>query len=64
MENQLGLLAKVFLLSIVLSLLIKYAAPSLMIPQTDTIALVMVLSPPIIMAIALFWRFQQLKDEV
>jgi hypothetical protein len=58
MENQLGLLVKVFLFSIVLSLLIKYAAPSLMIPGTDTIALVMVLSPPIIMAIALFWRFQ------
>ncbi|BAY13596.1 hypothetical protein [Calothrix sp. NIES-2098] len=58
MENKLGLIVKVFLLSIVLSLLIKYAAPSLMIPGTDAVALIMVLSPAIIMAIALFWRFQ------
>lgn len=64
MENKLGLILKVFLLSIVLSLLIKYAAPSLMIPGTDTIALIMVLLPAIVMAIALLWRKGQLKDEV
>ncbi|WP_017651749.1 hypothetical protein [Fortiea contorta] len=58
MENQLGLVLKVFLLSAVLSLLIKYAAPSLAIPGTDTNALIMVLLPNIILAIALLWRFQ------
>ncbi|BAY23176.1 hypothetical protein NIES2100_29400 [Calothrix sp. NIES-2100] len=58
MENKLFLVFKVFLLSIVLSFLIKYAAPSLLIPGTDAVALIMVLSPPVIMAIALLWRFQ------
>ncbi|MDZ8050151.1 MAG: hypothetical protein RMX68_006975 [Aulosira sp. ZfuVER01] len=62
MENKLGLIVKVFLLSITLSLLIKYAAPSLMIPGTDGVALAMVLSPAIIMAIALFWRLQAQKQ--
>jgi hypothetical protein len=58
MENKLGLVLKVFLFSTLLSFLIKYAAPSLMIPGTDTIALVMVLLPSIVIAIALLWRFQ------
>ncbi|OUL24635.1 hypothetical protein [Nostoc sp. 106C] len=62
MENKLGLVVKVFLLSMMLSLLIKYAAPSLMIPGTDTIALVMVLLPAVIMAIALLGRFQGQKQ--
>jgi hypothetical protein len=58
MENKLGLILKVFLFSTLLSYLIKYAAPSLMIPGTDVVALIMVLSPAVIMAIALLWRFQ------
>ncbi|BAY90403.1 MULTISPECIES: hypothetical protein [unclassified Tolypothrix] len=64
MENKLGLLLKVFILSIVLSFFIKYAAPSLRIPGTDVVALIMVLSPATIMAIALLWRFQRLKSQV
>jgi membrane protein implicated in regulation of membrane protease activity len=62
MENQLGLLLKVFLLSTVLSLLIKYAAPSLAIPGTDINALIIVLLPSVILAIALLWRFQVQKE--
>ncbi|BAY61532.1 hypothetical protein NIES22_15990 [Calothrix brevissima NIES-22] len=62
MENKLGLLLKVFVLSTVLSFLIKYAAPSLRVPGTDAVALLMVLSPTVIMAIALFWRFQTQKQ--
>ena len=58
MENKLGLILKVFLFSTLLSYLIKYAAPSLMVPGTDAVALIMVLSPAVIMAIALLWRFQ------
>jgi uncharacterized YccA/Bax inhibitor family protein len=58
MENKLGLVLKVFLMSIVLSFLIKYAAPSLRIPGTDAVALIMVLLPVAIVAIALLWRFQ------
>ncbi|MEH2360717.1 hypothetical protein [Nostoc sp.] len=58
MENQLGLVLKLLLLSALLSLLIKYAAPSLSIPATATNALIIILLPIVIMAIALLWRFQ------
>ncbi|WP_371819424.1 hypothetical protein [Tolypothrix sp. PCC 7910] len=47
-----------------LSFFIKYAAPSLLIPGTDIVALIMVLSPATIMAIALLWRFQKMKSQV
>ncbi|WP_341525770.1 hypothetical protein WKK05_24780 [Nostoc sp. UHCC 0302] len=59
MENQLGFVFKLLLLSALLSLLIKYAAPSLAIAATATNALIIVLLPPAIMAIALLWRFQR-----
>jgi hypothetical protein len=65
MENKLGLIVKVFVFSTVLSFLIKYAAPSLRIPGTDAVALMMVLSPAVIMAIALLWRLpRKLKSEI
>jgi hypothetical protein len=59
MENQLGFVFKLLLLSALLSLLIKYAAPSLAISATATNALIIILLPPVIMAIALLWRFQR-----
>ncbi|MHC5937856.1 hypothetical protein [Nostoc sp.] len=58
MENQLGLVLKLLLLSALLSLLIKYAAPSLSIPATASNALIIILLPIVIIAIALLWRFQ------
>ncbi len=62
MKNQLGLVLKVFLLSAVISLLIKYAGPFLFIPATSINALIIVLLPTVIMAIALLWRFQAQKQ--
>jgi hypothetical protein len=62
MENQLGLVLKLLLLSALLSLLIKYAAPSLSIAATATNALIIVLLPIVIIAIALLWRFQTQKQ--
>ncbi|MEH2385005.1 MAG: hypothetical protein V7K14_04255 [Nostoc sp.] len=62
MENQLGLVLKLLLLSTLLSLLIKYAAPSLSIPATTTNALIIILLPIVIIAIALLWRFQAQKQ--
>jgi hypothetical protein len=56
-QNQLGFILKLLLISALLSLLIKYAAPSLPIPKTDTNALIMILLPTVILAIALLWRF-------
>jgi hypothetical protein len=61
-ENQMGLILKLLLLSALLSLLIKYAAPSLAIPTTASNALIIVLLPPVILAIALLWRFQVQKQ--
>jgi hypothetical protein len=58
MENQLGFVLKLLLLSALLSLLIKYVAPSVSIPATATNALIIVLLPNVIIAIALLWRFQ------
>ncbi|PHM09536.1 hypothetical protein [Nostoc sp. 'Peltigera malacea cyanobiont' DB3992] len=62
MENQLGLILKLLLLSALLSVLIKYAGPSLPIPATATNALIIVFLPIAIIAIALLWRFQAQKQ--
>ncbi|MBE9035271.1 hypothetical protein [aff. Roholtiella sp. LEGE 12411] len=62
MENQMSFIVKLLLLSALLSLLIKYATPSLVIPATAINALIIVLLPPVIMAIALLWRFQAHKQ--
>lgn len=50
------LIIKVFLLSAVISLLIKYTLPNFSIPPTTTIALAIVLSPTIVLGATLFWR--------
>ena len=56
MENQIGFVVKVFVFSALLSLLIRYIGPGLGIGGTTTNVLIMVLSPSLIMAIALLWR--------
>lgn len=62
MENQLSFVVKLLMMSALLSVLIKYVAPIWPIPETATNALILVLSPTIIVAIALFWRFQIQKQ--
>ena len=69
MENQHGhatqssaFLLKLLLFSILLSLLIKYAAPFLSISATIANALIMVLSPTMIMATVLIWRIRTQKQ--
>ncbi|BCL36808.1 hypothetical protein NSMS1_32550 [Nostoc sp. MS1] len=62
MQNQLSFVVKLLIMSAFLSALIKYAAPLWPIPATDINALILVLSPSIIMAIALLWRFQAQKQ--
>jgi hypothetical protein len=56
MNDNANTILKVFLLSALVSIAIKYAAPSLAIPNTPLNALIAVLLPPIGMAIALGWR--------
>ncbi|MCC5639223.1 hypothetical protein LC593_26045 [Nostoc sp. CHAB 5844] len=62
MKNQLSFVVKLLLLSALLSGLIKYVLPSVPIPATTTNALILVLLPTMIMAIALLWRFQTQKQ--
>jgi hypothetical protein len=69
MENQpghvkqtIGFLLKLLLFSALLSVLIKYAAPFLLLPATVTNVLIMVLSPTIIMATVLLWRVPRQKQ--
>jgi hypothetical protein len=59
MENQLSFIVKLLVLSALLSVLIKYVLPSIVIPATATNALIIVLLPTVIMAIALLWRCLQ-----
>ncbi len=62
MENQLGFIVKLLVISTLLSVLLKYTAPHPPIPATDVNALIIVLLPTVIMAIALWWRSQTQKQ--
>ena len=53
------LIIKVFLLSAVISLLIKYILPDFSIPPTTIVVLAIVLSPTIVLGATLLWRFTQ-----
>jgi membrane protein implicated in regulation of membrane protease activity len=60
MNTNTGFILKVFLMSIALSLAIKYGGPILSIPSTNLNALIAVFTPSIILATILGWRaFQQ-----
>jgi len=58
---MIGVILKVFLVSIGLAIAIKYGAPFLSVPVTATAALVGVLSPPLILGLILGWRWQRLR---
>lgn len=63
MGIQFNFIVKVFILSLGISLVIKYASPSLPpIPVTSGNALIAVLTPAIILAIALLWRFWKFQS--
>jgi hypothetical protein len=64
MENQTGFVLKVFLLSAVLSAMIKYVGPYLNIPAESQIVLIIVLLPSLVLAIALWWRNQQQQNSI
>lgn len=58
MQNQFNFIVKLLVLSALLSVLIKYALPSVPMPATTMNALILVFLPTVVMAIALLWRFQ------
>ncbi|NJP10645.1 MAG: hypothetical protein HC866_15195 [Leptolyngbyaceae cyanobacterium RU_5_1] len=57
-----GFILKILVLSGLISIAIKYGGPLLPISGTPAIALIAVLSPTILMAIALGWRWQQVRS--
>jgi hypothetical protein len=56
MGSKTNFLLKVLILSLGISFFIKYAGPSLRVPATSLNALIAIVSPTIILAIALGWR--------
>jgi hypothetical protein len=56
MQSSLGLVLKVILASAALSWGIKYIGPQLSVPATSIVALVVVLTPPLVVAGLLGWR--------
>jgi hypothetical protein len=63
MATQLGFLLKLLGLSALLSVAIKYVGPSLFIPGTATNALIMVLSPTVILMTILLWRIWEQQQQ-
>jgi hypothetical protein len=56
MGNQWFFVAKLFLLSGLIAVAIKYLLPLLNIPATATVVLGLVLTPPTLLAALLAWR--------
>lgn len=59
MDSKFGFLLKVLLLSLGISLLIKYGGPHLAIPGSNAIALFAVLLPASVLAVLLGWRSRE-----
>jgi hypothetical protein len=58
MNGQIGLIVKVFILSVSLSILIKYGGGFLPIEPNLTNAIIGITVPPFLMFLALLWRNQ------
>lgn len=59
MDDKVGFVLKVLLLSLGFAIVIKHLAPQLEIPATLTNALLAVLLPSLLLAIALAWRLRK-----
>lgn len=57
MNNQINFLGKIFILSLLLSLTIKYVAPLVFIPPTNLNAFTLVMILPLITTLLLGWKF-------
>ncbi|NEO63670.1 MAG: hypothetical protein F6J98_25860 [Moorea sp. SIO4G2] len=56
MDNQLSFIIKLVILSTIISVIIKYVAPSVPIAATSVNGLIGILAPTVILAIALVGR--------
>jgi membrane protein implicated in regulation of membrane protease activity len=62
MNNPLQFIVKVFLLSALISIAIKYGGPWLRIPASPAIALIAVFLPSVLVAMVLMWRWQRMRS--
>ena len=63
MDMQLGFIIKLFLISALFSLFIKYLAPSLAIVPSISNALVSISLPSLLIALFLIWRNLKTAEE-
>ncbi|MEA5535211.1 hypothetical protein [Crocosphaera sp. XPORK-15E] len=59
MNNILGFILKIFSISLVFSLIIKYLAPFIPVVPNDLNATIFVMVLPLIMTLLLVWRTQK-----
>jgi hypothetical protein len=62
--DKFSLIFKLLMLSTLLSIAIKYLAPSLQIPTTHFNALIAILLPSLIMAALLTWQGRSAKESI
>ncbi|AOW98833.1 hypothetical protein BJP34_04635 [Moorena producens PAL-8-15-08-1] len=62
MDNQLSFIIKLVILSTIISVIIKYVAPSVPIAATSVNGLIGILAPTVILAIALVGRALSYKE--
>lgn len=63
MDDQWFFVVKLLVLSAVLAVAIKYLVPFLQIPATSQIALILVLTPTVLLAAILAWRQWQFDKQ-
>lgn len=60
MNSKIGFIVKIAIASLVLSLIIKYGGQTLPISATNTLALIIVLLPSVILGIIFGFKYQKL----
>ncbi|MEO8890436.1 MAG: hypothetical protein ABI417_02695 [Coleofasciculaceae cyanobacterium] len=63
MGTQANFILKVLVFSALISVLIRYVGPSLAIAPTSLNTLIAVLTPPLVLAIVLFWRAKNYQPD-
>jgi len=63
MNTQVNFIVKVLVLSAGISVLLKYGGPLVPVAGTSANALIAVLTPSIVLAIALWWRARQYRQD-
>ena len=63
MNDKAELISKILFFSTLISILIKYGGRLVYLPPTNNIALLIVLSPSLVLALTLIWRSQKQQSQ-